>query len=198
MTSGQPLDIDALFAIPDPPPQRQSPPLQGTASAALAIERVKYTHDAMIDLIIANPAIKQGEIAKHFGYTQSWVSRIFNSDAFQARLAVRKKDIVDPSLILSVDEKLRAVASKSLDIVLEKLEASPSMDQALAAVNTTTKALGYGARQSNLNLQANFVVAMPPKAPDAASWASKYAGPSPQLQAMAAEVTDAKVVGEGG
>lgn len=181
------------------PARPQSAPLQGTASAALAIDRVKYTHDAMIDLILAQPSIKQGELAKHFGYTQAWVSRIMNSDAFLARLASRKADIVDPALILSVDEKLRAVASRSLDIVLEKLEASPSMDQALEAVTVSSKALGYGARQSNLNLQANFVVALPNKAPDAESWAARYAGPSPQLQAMAAAAVgaeDAKVKSE--
>lgn len=194
--------LNALFeqAYPDDAAARPaSPPLEGTASAALAIGRVKYTHDAMIDLILANPSVKQGEIAKHFGYTQAWVSRIMNSDAFLARLAQRKKDIVDPSLILSVDEKLRAVASKSLDIVLEKLEAAPSMDQALSAVTVASKALGYGARQSNLNLQANFVVAMPQKVADAGTWAAKYTGPSPGLQAMAAEVAevaDAKVIGE--
>ena len=47
-----------------------SEPLQGTASAANSIARVKYSHDAMIDLIIANPMIPQGQIAQHFGYTQ--------------------------------------------------------------------------------------------------------------------------------
>ena len=31
--------------------------LVGTESAAGAIARVKYSHDAMIDLIIANPAV---------------------------------------------------------------------------------------------------------------------------------------------
>ena len=151
-----------------------SAPLQGTESAALAIGRVKYTHDAMIDLIIAQPAISQGELAKHFGYTQSWVSRIMNSDAFLARLAQRKADVVDPQLVLSVDEKLRAVASKSLDKVLEKLEAAPSFDQALAAVNIASKALGYGARQQNLNVQQNFVVALPPKAASASEWAAAH------------------------
>ena len=100
--------LDEVFSLPD----RPTPvPLQGTASAALAIDRVKYTHDAMIDLIIAQPAISQGELAKHFGYSQPWVSRIMNSDAFLARLAQRKAEIVDPQLTLSVDEKLRAVAS---------------------------------------------------------------------------------------
>src|SRR5689334_2322933 len=40
----------------------QSPPLEGTQSAATAIARVKYSHDAFIDLIISQPGIKQGEI----------------------------------------------------------------------------------------------------------------------------------------
>ena len=74
---------------------RQSPPLEGTATGKDAIARVKYTHDAMIDLIVAQPGVKQGEIAKYFGYTQAWVSRIMNSDAFLARLAQRKADLVE-------------------------------------------------------------------------------------------------------
>lgn len=169
--------------------QRQmSPPLEGTASAALAIGRVKYSHDAMIDLIMAQPGVKQQEIAKYFGYTNAWVSRIMNSDAFLARLAQRKADIIDPAIGLSIDERLRAVAAKSLDVVLEKLELVPSFEQALDAANMASKALGYGARQNNLNVQQNFVVAMPSKIADANQWAEKYSGTSPQLRQMAAEV----------
>ena len=151
-----------------------SEPLQGTQSASTAIARVKYSHDAMIDLIIANPAISQGQIASHFGYTQPWVSRIMNSDAFQARLAARKSDIVDPQLVLTVDEKLRALASKSLDVVLEKLTVTNSPEIGLKALEITSKALGYGARQQNLNVQQNFVVALPPKSVDAESWAAVH------------------------
>lgn len=153
-----------------------SSPLQGTASAAGAIERVKYTHDALIDVIIQNPTIKQKDLAEHFGYTQAWLSRIMNSDAFLARLAERKKDIVDPSLTLSVEEKLRALADKSLDVVMEKLELSRSPDLGIKALEMTTKALGYGARPANVAIQQNFVVPMPQKAPSADAWAQKYAG----------------------
>lgn len=174
--SGSPPAMSTQF----PPATRRlsqmSPPLQGTQSAANAIGRVKYTHDAMIDLIIANPAISQNEIARHFGYTAAWVSRVFNSDAFQARLAVRKFDIVDPALVLSVDEKLRTLASRSLDVVLERMESAPKTQDALAALSIATKALGYGARQSNVSLQANFVVAMPEKLEDANVWQAKYSG----------------------
>ena len=49
-------------------------PLMGTESAAGAIQRVKYTHDALIDMIIANPAVSQGQLATQFGInvTQAW------------------------------------------------------------------------------------------------------------------------------
>jgi hypothetical protein len=151
-----------------------SEPLQGTQSAATAIARVKYSHDAMIDLIISNPAISQGQLAAEFGYTQAWVSRVMNSDAFQARLALRKEDIVDPSLVATIDEKLRALASKSLDVVLEKLTVTNSAEMGLKALEITSKALGYGARQQNLNVQQNFVVALPPKSADAASWVAAH------------------------
>ena len=145
-------------------------PLQGTASAANAIQRVSYSHDAMIDLIISAPGAKQGDIAKHFGYTEAWVSRIMNSDAFQARLAERKTELVDPVLVASIEEKLRALASKSLDVVIDRLTLSPTLEGGLKALEVTTKALGYGARQGNLNVQQNFVVALPQKAASAAEW----------------------------
>lgn len=156
-------------------------PLEGTASAATAIARVSYTHDAMIDLIVASPAISQGEIAQHFGYTQAWVSRVFNSDAFQARLAARKMEIVDPQLVLTIEEKFRALASKSLDVVLEKLTATGSAEMGLKALEITAKALGYGARQPNLNVQQNFVVALPQKAASAEVWAAAH-GPATEAE----------------
>ena len=153
-----------------------SAPLQGTASAATAIARVKYSHDAMIDLIIENPVMKQSEIAQHFGYTQPWVSRIFCSDAFQARLAERKADLVDPSIALTIDEKLKAVADRSLDVVLDKLSLSPTFDMAVKAMEITSKALGYGARKENAVVQNNFVVALPAKAETAQAWMEKHTG----------------------
>lgn len=183
-----------------------SAPLTGTASAANAVARVSYTHDAFIDLMIANPAISQGQIAQHFGYTQAWVSRVRNSDAFLARLAQRKADLVDPAILQSIDEKIRVMADKSLDRILEKLEVATSFDDAAKAFELSTKALGYGARAANVNVQQNFVVAMPAKAPDALSWAAKHAGGG--LAAGVGSVNgtpvaengieDAKIVSEGG
>lgn len=112
-----------------------------------SIARVSYTHDGMIDLIIARPGISQGEIAAHFGYTPSWVSIIVNSDAFQARLAERKGELVDPLLTVSVEEKMRAVVSRSLEVLAEKLAAPTcqiSDTLALRAMEVGSKAMGMG------------------------------------------------------
>jgi len=168
-----------------------SAPLEGTVSAAGAIARVKYTHDAMIDLLIANPAISQGQIAAHFGYTQPWVSRVMNSDAFNVRLAERKGDLVDPTIAATIEEKFKALASKSLDVVLEKLTVTQNPDTALKALEITSKALGYGARQQNVAVQQNFVVALPPKAASAAEWAMSH-GPVTAPLTIDAEVVHAQ------
>ncbi len=153
-----------------------STPLQGTESAALAIDRVKYSHDAMIDLVITQPGITQNKIAEVFGYTAPWVSRIFNSDAFLARLAERKKDLVDPTILMSLDEKLNTLANQSAEILMDKLATVKNPDTALKVLELTTKAMGYGARERNLSIQNNFVVAMPQKAATAEEWAAAAMG----------------------
>lgn len=169
-----------------------SAPLAGTDSANLAIARVSYTHDAMIDLIINNPRISQNEIAKHFGYTAAWVSRIKNSDAFQQRLAARKADLVDPSILATLEEKFAALADRSMDIIQEKLELTQSPDLAFKALELSSKALGYGARQQNVAVQQNFVVAMPQKAESGAAWAAQHGPQTPQLQ----QISEATIVAE--
>lgn len=136
----------------------QSAPLVGTASAANALARVHYSHDAMIDHLIENPGISQDALAAMFGYSVPWISRIINSDAFLARLSERKHDLVDPAIALTLDEKFRSLAAQSLDVIQEKLFLTKNVDTAIKALELSTKALGYGARQQNLNVQQNFVV----------------------------------------
>ena len=163
-------------------------PLQGTASAANALARVSYTHDAMIDLIIANPMISQNELAAHFGYSVGWVSRIRNTDAFLARLAERKAAIVDPSLVMSVEEKLRAIVDKSTEIIMDKLEKTQSVDLALKALDLGGKLAGYGARNQGPVVQNTFVVALPQKAATEQSWAEQHApGKLPLVEEVTAK-----------
>ena len=148
--------------------------LQSTESAAKAISRVKYSHDAMIDLLIADPAISQGKIAEIFGYTQAWVSRVMCSDAFNARLAERKTEMVDPTIRMTIEEKFKAATTKSLEIVMDKLEKVPTVDTAFKMMEIGVKALGLGARQANVSVQNSFVVALPGKSESAKDWAAEH------------------------
>lgn len=156
-------------------------PLEGTESSARSIARVTYTHDAMINLILAQPSISKTEIAKHFGYSLPWVSRIFNSDAFLARLAVRQAELIDPTIVQNLDEKIKMAAGMSFDVLIEKLEKTQSADLALEVANLSTKALGYGARQQNVNVQQNFVVALPTKAENGDAWAAQHGANRQQI-----------------
>jgi hypothetical protein len=139
------------------------------------VAKVRYTHDAMIDLIVANPAISQNEIAATFGYTPSWISTVFASDAFQVRLAERKTELVDPEIQASIDERFRALVLQSMEVLRRKLE-SPSVDGelALGVFNAATKAAGYGVKERGPVVQQNFVVYMPKKEADAASWTAAH------------------------
>lgn len=169
-------------------------PLQGTASAANSIDRVRYSHDAMIDVLLARPGVSQNELAAHFGYTAAWVSRVVNSSAFQARLAERKTELVDPTIHMALEEKFSAAAHLSLDVLQEKLAASRNPDLALKVGDLATKALGFGARNVQNNVQNNYVALLPAKAASEDDWAATHgnlrAGPGPQ----ALPVEDAKVL----
>ena len=109
------------------------------------IQKVRYTHDAVIDLIIENPQISQNQIAATFGYTPGWLSQVMSSDAFKARLEARKDDLVDPQLRLTLNEKFSAMVSRSLDVLAEKLnEHNPDPMLALKAAELGAKSLGLG------------------------------------------------------
>lgn len=149
--------------------------LAGTPSAAGALQRVRYSHDAVIDLVIAEPQLTQREIAVKFGYSEGWLSRVFCSDSFQARLAERKKEVVDPVLIHSLEERLKGLASQATDVLSERLATTRSPELATKALDIASKALGFGARQVQTPVQVNnFVVALPPKIVDAKEWAQAH------------------------
>lgn len=103
----------------------------------------------MVDLIIARPGISQDDIARHFGYTASWVSLIINSDAFQSRLHARKDELVDPAIRLELEAHFKGVIARSLAILEHKLSKPPDQvpdNLALRAFDIASRAAGYGAK----------------------------------------------------
>jgi hypothetical protein len=106
----------------------------------------------MIDQILANPCISQNELAAVFGYTASWVSLVMASDAFKARLAEKSKDLIDPILRATVEERFKGLVLRSLEILQEKLNRPPKdvPDQlALRTFELSSRAAGYGVKDPN-------------------------------------------------
>lgn len=138
------------------------------------IRKVSYTHDAMIDMLVENPQLDQRQLARCFGYTEAWVSQIINSDAFRERLAARKDAIVDPVLRMSVEERIRGLVDKSVQILLQKMNEAPTVATAVKVLDVGTRALGYGARQGTQVTQTNYIALVPPTSPNAGEWAAAY------------------------
>lgn len=85
--------------------------------------KTNFSHKALADALIANPRISNAELSKQFGYTPSWLSLVMNSDAFKVYLEERKVEVIDPILRLTVEDRYRAMACRSVEVLMEKLQA---------------------------------------------------------------------------
>ena len=115
------------------------------------LAKVRYTHEAMIDILVSNPSISQNELANHFGYSAAWVSTILCSDAFQAQLAKRRDEVVNPLVKASMEELFKGLVFRSLEVLQHKLAAPVNQisdNVALRAAELGAKALGIGGHKA--------------------------------------------------
>ncbi len=150
-------DTNALLAeigLPPDPPEDPTvlpaPHEKWPSGANRGIAKVGYSHAAMIDAIIANPTISQNDLAMIFGYTAGWVSQVISSDAFQAALLERAANVVDPTLRATVQERFKALVTRSMAILMEKLDRPASSipdNLAIRSLELGSRALGYGAKE---------------------------------------------------
>ena len=117
------------------------------AVARQTLQRARYSHQAMADMLLADPTISQNQIAAYFGRTPTWISIVINSDAFQSFYASRKAELHDPELIATIRERFQALTVRSLQVLQEKLTrpANEIPDNlVLKAVELGAKSLGLG------------------------------------------------------
>lgn len=183
-----PLHADALLSEMAQAGQTRRPTqlISGSISTARR-PKMRYSHQAMVDMIVENPAISQNEIAAAFGRTPGWISTIVTSDAFQCMLAARKAELIDPELVLSHRERFNALTTRSLQVLQEKLSgpaASIPDNLVLRAVELGAKSLGIGGH------------APPPAAPNPAEYLPAVAERLMRLQGRAPSqpVSDATVI----
>ena len=115
------------------------------------------SYDQLVDeLLLSPPGETQRSMARRLGYSESWLSRIFASDAFQVRLATRIEKDVEPERreilrlkFASIEEQARGILRASLDKLAARLEDPAGVPEQLIvkSVDVTAKLLGYGARK---------------------------------------------------
>jgi hypothetical protein len=147
------------------------------------LDRIKYTHEDMIDFIIANPGIGLAGIAARYGYTIGWISNIMASDAWKARMAERRGELVDPVLTATITERMNGMVNLSMVRLMEKLEAPQCSDAvALKAFELGAKGLGIGGNaapqpvqlgEDHLARLAQRLVALNPNASQGVSYHGK-------------------------
>jgi hypothetical protein len=113
-------------------------------------------YDELVDmLLLSPPGETQGALARRVGYSQSWLSRIIASDAFQARLAARIEKDVEPERreamrlrFAGIEEEARGILLASLQKLAMRLEDPAGVPEELLIKSATmsSKMLGYGAR----------------------------------------------------
>ena len=105
--------------------------------------KMNYTHEAMVDLILQEPTVTTKELAAVFDLSEGWVSRVINSDSFQARIAERKAQLIDPHIKRALDDRVSSVAIKAITTIDEKLSTEEAGAQyALEALGIATGILG--------------------------------------------------------
>lgn len=114
---------------------------------AREITRWRHQHDVMVDMLIAEPMITNEEMAAQFGVTSTWISMLRNSQIFQKKLLARREEVMNPLLLASIEEKIAAVAHRSVEVMLEKLQKPAeqiSDAMVLRSAEFGAKALGIG------------------------------------------------------
>lgn len=155
--------------VPDPPRSRGRPTMSDDSRFVQTYEqpvaKIRWSHEMVIDVILEHPEWDQRMLAKHFGYSDTWVCMLIQSDAFQAKLAERRDEILDPGIRANIEERFRALAQHSLDRLHAKLENPNASDNlVLRSAELAAKALGLGARTPQVATNVQVAIVVPPKA----------------------------------
>lgn len=134
------------------------------------IKHISIRHDAIIDLVIKNPNITRHELCRLSEYSHVHLGTLMNSEAFLERLSERKAELVDTQLFSSIEEKLKAATSQSLELLMEHMNINPEPSVAIKVLEISSKALGFGNASEKVSINNNFVVELPAKSATAAEW----------------------------
>jgi len=110
------------------------------------LKKVRVKHDAIMDFMLANPTLRMGQVAEHFGVSRAWLSVVVHSDAFQEQLRAKQEKLFGAT-VLPLREQVLGLAAMAVDKLSEAVEAAdPQGDREYVADVTemALKAAGLG------------------------------------------------------
>lgn len=151
-----------MFEAPQiPPPGAFSAPQTARADdpKAPGVLSLSNRHQAILEYLMAHPTEKLGVVAQRFGVSQSWLSCVIHSDAFQAQLRARQ-DVTFHATVLPIREKITHIAHRALDRLDERLELNEMSDtEVRKTADDMLAAIGFGAgRNAGVGQQAGVTI----------------------------------------
>jgi len=159
------------------------------------IQKVSHTHDQIMNWLIANPEKSNRECADYFGYTQTWLSSVIHSDAFQAKFKERQ-DAVFSGVMRDTTTKLAGLADLVTEQLAEQLEKNQDKDFTLDAFDKIMHRSGYAPNSSRNPVQPlqqqqnNFFISKDILADARAVMQQQLAPPAPKDPSILLEATD--------
>lgn len=104
------------------------------------IKKVNSWHERLCDWLLANPSAPQKEAAKAFNVTQSWISTVIHSDAFQDYYKERSAALSD-MVLHHVKDKMLGAADQAVSEIQRRLETPQALpiDTLLEITDVMTK-----------------------------------------------------------
>lgn len=128
------------------------------------IKSLSHTHMAIVDYLLGHPQVSLGDVARHFGYTQPWLSSIIHSEAFQAMLQ-EKQGYAFHHTVLPLREKMFNAAHIAMDKIVNMLPEETDVrtvaqvaDSMLDRLGFSSKPIGGAVGNLTINQQNNMIV----------------------------------------
>ncbi len=84
--------------------------------------KCEFSHSAVIDALVVNPRLRLKDLSQMFGYSEGWLSVVLSSDTFRVALRQRKIEVLDPTMLATLEDHYKALAMRSVAILQEKLK----------------------------------------------------------------------------
>ncbi len=131
-------------------------------SKSVQIKSVRPWHEQVVDWMLQNPHLTQGQCALFFHKTETWLSLVINSDLFREYKARRFADHHE-NVSHSVIERVSGLAGLSLEVLHDRIKEEKEdipLGIVLDSATLMLKSMGYGPKQTaaapvatiNLNL----------------------------------------------